>query len=180
MAYARNYDVAEVKGMLMIAENSANITSFKNFQKKNPKATLAKAPVAHAGTLHAGKTQADLGGRADTGPASCSSYKDFDTLVLATTEALNSAQGQAALGTLDGGASDATFNAPLTNNLYYASRATRTTKKKGTGSITHEPYMVATQAFVKVCAYIAGKLWIQTSYPSQCNLRADPTIADLP
>ena len=166
MPYAKQYDVAEVKGMLMIIEGSRNVTT------GNPNA-------AHSSSLHASQTQDALGGRALTGPQRCSTYKDFDTMVLATTEALNHANGQAALALLDGGANEATFNAPLAGNTYYGSRATRV-GKKNTGTITDEPFMIASQAFVKVCVYIAGRLWIQTSYPSQLNARPAPSLADLP
>jgi hypothetical protein len=183
MAYARIYDVAEVKGMLMIAEGSANITAFRVFAanqaKKKKKAVFSKAPAAHAGTLHAAQTADDLSGRVDTGPMTASTFKDFDTMVLATTEGLNHANGQAALALLDGGAIDATFNAPLAANQYYGSRSTRV-GAKGSGVATNEPFMVATQIFVKVVRFVGGKLWIQTSYPSQLNARAAPTLAALP
>ena len=183
MAYARQYDVSEVKGMLMIAEGSANITSFRVFEAaqkaKGKAASFSKAPAAHAGTLHASQTATALSKRADTGPAQTSTFKDFDTLVLATTEALNHANGQAALALLDGGAIDATFNAPLAANKYFGSRATRMGKKKS-GNVVAEPYMVASEVFVKVVCFVAGKLWIQTSYPSKMNERALPSLAQLP
>jgi hypothetical protein len=183
MPYAKQYDVATVKGMLMIAEGSANITSFKVFAAKQAakkkKADFAKAPVAHAGTLHASQTADDLSTRVDTGPQTASTFKDFDTMVLATVEGLNHANGQAALALLDGGATDATFNAPLAANQYYGSRSTRV-GAKGSGVATNEPFMVATQIFVKVVRFVGGNLWIQTSYPSQLNARAAPTLAALP
>jgi len=183
MAYARIYDVAEVKGMLMIAEGSANITSFKVFAanqaKKKKKAVFSKAPVAHAGSLHSGQTADDLSTRVDTGPATASTFKDFDTMVLATTEGLNHANGQAALALLDGGAIDATFTAPLAANQYFGSRSTRI-GAKGSGAAQNDPFMVATQIFVKVVRYVGGNLWIQTSYPSQLNARGAPSLAALP
>lgn len=183
MAYARNYEVSEVKGMLMIAEGSANITSFKVFAaaqaKKKKKAVLAKAPVAHAGTLHASQTADDLSTRVDAGPQTASTFKDFDTMVLATTEGLNHANGQAALALLDGGAIDATFTAPLAANQYFGSRSTRV-GAKGSGVATNEPFMVASQIFIKVVRFVGGNLWIQTSYPSQLNARAAPSLAALP
>jgi hypothetical protein len=176
MAYARVYTVDEVKGMLMIIESSQNVTityTKGKFKGQHP-------PAAHSGSLHAGKTQADLSNRAVAEAKSkTSSYKDFDTMVLATTEALNSPQGQLALARLDPptSANDATFNAPLAGNKYYASRVSHNVKS---GAVTNEPYMIASEAFVKVCKYIAGKLWIQTSFPSQCNARPTPSLADLP
>jgi hypothetical protein len=183
MPYARQYDVAEVKGMLMIAEGSANITSFRVFAvkqaAKGKKAAFSKAPVAHSGGLHASQTADDLSTRVDTGPQTASTFKDFDTMVLATVEALNHANGQAALALLDGGAIDATFTAPLAGNLYYGSRSTRVGKKKS-GVVNNEPFLIASEAFVKIVRFVGGKLWIQTSYPSQMNARAVPTVAALP
>jgi len=182
MPYARHYDAAEVKGMLMIAEGSANITSFRVFAakqaKKGKKASFGKAPVAHAGSLHAGQTASDLSTRVDTGPQIASTFKDFETMVLATTEGLNHANGQAALATLDGGAIEATFNAPLAGNQYYGSRSSRV-GAKGSGVATNEPFMIATEIFVKAVRFVGGNLWIQTSYPSQLNARAAPDLAAL-
>lgn len=183
MAYAKHYEVSEVKGMLMIAEGSANITSFRVFEaklaKKKKKADFSKAPVAHAGTLHASQTADDLSTRVDTGPQTASTFKDFDTMVLATTEGLNHANGQAALALLDGGQIDVTFNAPLAGNQYYGSRSTRV-GAKGSGVATNEPFMVASQIFIKAVRFVGGKLWIQTSYPSQLNARAAPSLVNLP
>jgi hypothetical protein len=184
MAYARQYDVSEVKGMLMIAEGSANITAFRVFEanmakkKKKKKVTFAGAPVAHAGTLHASQTADDLSTRVDTGPVTASTFKDFDTMVLATREALNHPNGQAALALLDGGNIDATFRAPLAGQ-YFGSRSTRI-GAQGSGQSNNEPFMLATECFVKVVRFVGGKLWIQTSYPSQMNARAAPTLAALP
>ncbi len=182
MAYARQYDVAEVKGMLMIAEGSANITAFRVFAataaKKGKKAVFANAPVAHAGTLHAAQTASDLSTRVDSGPQTASTFKDFDTMVLATTEGLNHPNGQAALALLDAGQIDATFRAPLAGNMYYGSRSTRI-GKKWSGRATDEPFLVASEIFVKVVRFIGGKLWIQTSYPSQLNARPAASLAEL-
>ncbi len=183
MPYQRAYDVSEIKGMLMIAEDSYNVVANAAFVKKlaaKGKAPKGAPPVAHSVGLHVGQTEADLSARTDTGPPATSSYKDFDTLVRATCEALNHANGQAALGNLDAGQNEDTFNAPLGGNAYFCSRAARQTKKKGTGLINNYPFMVASEAFVKISAYIGGRLWIQTSYPSMCNLRPAPTFADLP
>jgi hypothetical protein len=183
MPYAKIYDVATVKGMLMIAEGSANVTSFRVFAKKQAAkgkvASFAKAPVAHSGSLHAAQTADDLSSRVDSGPQVASTFKDFDTMVRATVEGLNHANGQAALALLDGGQIDATFTAPLGGNLYYGSRSTRIGAKKS-GVANNEPFMVASQIFVKVVRHIGGNLWIQTSYPSQLNARAAPTLASLP
>jgi hypothetical protein len=169
--------------MLQIAENSANVTAFRVYAAKQAKkgkvALLSKAPVAHAAGLHAGQTAGDLGSRVDDGPAVSSAFKDFDTLALATTEGLNHANGQAALTLLDGGAIEATFRAPLAGGMYYASRATRIGAKYS-GNATHEPFMIATEVFIKVVRYIGGNLWIQTSYPSILNARPAPNLAALP
>jgi hypothetical protein len=183
MPYARQYEVSEVKGMLMIAEGSANVTAFRVFAAKmalkGKKASLAKAPVAHAGTLHAAQTADDLSTRVDTGPPVASTFKDFDTMVLATTEGLNHANGQAALALLDAGQIDATFNAPLGGNQYYGSRSSRV-GAKGSGVSNDEPFMIASEVFIKVVRFIGGKLWIQTSYPSQLNARPAANLAALP
>jgi hypothetical protein len=183
MPYAKNYDLGQVKGMLQIAENSANIKAFRAFAasqaKKGKVALLSKAPVAHAAGLHAEQTADALANRVDTGPVSASTFKDFDTLALATLEGLNHANGQAALALLDGGAIDATFRAPLAGGMYYASRSTRIGPKKS-GVSTQDPFMIATEVFIKVVAYVGGNLWIQTSYPSVLNARPAPTLAALP
>ena len=160
MPYATKvYDVAAVKGMLMIAEGSANITSFRVFAQKLAKkgkvASFAKAPVAHAGSLHAAQTADDLSSRVDSGPQVASTFKDFDTMVLATVEGLKHPNGKAALQQLDNGATDATFTAPLTGNLYYGSRSTRV-GAKGSGAAINEPFMVATEIFVKIVRYIGA------------------------
>ncbi|MBI5016137.1 MAG: hypothetical protein HZB55_11725 [Deltaproteobacteria bacterium] len=182
MAYARQYDVGEVKGMLMIAEGSANVTSFRVFSARQAVrgkvAHIANAPVAHSGSLHSGQTANALSTRVDTGPQTASTFKDFDTLVLATTEGLNHANGQAALALLDGGALDATFRAPLAGNKYYGSRSSRV-GKKGSGVSVNEPFLVASEVFVKVVRFIAGRLWVQTSYPSQLNARPAPDLQSL-
>jgi len=179
MPYARQYELSEIKGMLMIAEDSANIKVFQDFKKKKKNATFAAAPAAHAAGLHSAQTADALATRVDTGPQKASTFKDFDTLALATTAGLNHANGQIALQALDAGNMSATFTAPLAGNLYYGSRSTRVGAKKS-GVVNNEPFMVATEIFVKVNQFIAGKLWIQTSYPNQLNARAEPSLAALP
>lgn len=182
MPYAKIYEISDVKGMLQIAENSANVTAFRAFSAKlalkKKVALLANAPVAHAVGLHSGQTSGALGNRVDTGPVSASTFKDFDMLAQATLEGLNHASGQAALALLDGGAIDATFRAPLAGG-YYASRSTRVGVKKS-GVSTDEPFMIASEVFVKIVRYIGGNLWIQTSYPSVLNARPAPSLAALP
>lgn len=167
MAYARAYDLIEVKGLLSIIEGSANGVVNNN-------------QPAHSGARHSEQTQADLAARSRgrRGPRDVSTYKDFDTLVAATHEALNSPQGQAALGLLDGGSQREGFRAPLGGG-YFASKTHRD-GGRATGTITNEPFVIATEAFVLVLPWIGGKLWIQTSYPSQVNARAVPTLAALP
>jgi hypothetical protein len=183
MPYARNYELGEVKGMLQIAENSANVTAFRAYAaklaKKGKVAVLAKAPVAHAVGLHAEQTAGALAARVDTGPAAASTFKDFEILALATQAGLNHANGQAALALLDAGNIEATFRAPLVGGLYFASRTSRVGAKKS-GVATQEPFMVASEVFIKIVRYIGGNLWIQTSYPSTLNARPAPSLAALP
>jgi Bacterial CdiA-CT RNAse A domain len=182
LTYARTYDVAEIKGMMMIAEGSANVTAFRVFAakqaKKKKKALLSAAPAAHAIAKHVGQSATDLATRVDSGPQVASTFKDFDTMVLATVEGLNHANGQTALGTLDAGALDATFSAPLAGNLYFGSRSTRV-GAKNSGTANNEPFMVATEITIKVVRFIGGRLWIQTSFPSQLNARQAPSLNDL-
>jgi hypothetical protein len=183
MPYARQYDLGEVKGMLQIAENSANVIAFRNhaakLAKKGKVAKLANAPLAHAVGLHSEQSRGALGHRVDGGPRSASTFKDFDTLARATLEGLNHPDGQAALARLDAGDIDAFFTAPLGGNLYFASRATRV-GAKGSGTATHDPFMIATEVSIKIVRYVGGNLWLQTSFPSQLNARPAPSLADVP
>src|SRR5690554_4689069 len=160
MPYARQYDVAEVKGMLMIAEGSSNVVSNRVYAKKKKKKE-GRLPIAHSVGSHVAQSAAELSKRVDGGPAVASTFNDFDTLVLATTEALNHANGQVALARLDGGHIDATFLAPLAGNQYYGSRSTRV-GAQGSGQSNSDPFMVASEVFVKVVRFVGGRLWIQT------------------
>lgn len=194
MPYQRTYDKAEVKGMLMIAEGSANILAFKAYKVTHPTAKFANAPGAHAGSLHANALPGDMSNRvAGGGPThTTGSFKTFEMMVDAVTDALNGAAGQAALGALDGGANEQMFDAPLTAGIYFGSRASRydialqgaTNKVKKVNVLAtpqENPFMCANEIKIKIVRYIAGRLWIQTAYPSRFDMAPVPaTLAALP
>jgi hypothetical protein len=157
MPFARKYTEMDVRGMLQIMEGNVNIKSPVPIGKRQP---------AHAMSLHGGSGHDQMIVRVLTKkqPNLTSAYQDFDTQVSATTEVLNSSQGQAELAKLDSGAEKRVMiTAPLTNGNYHACSVKAQPKKAGIAST--QSYKRAMKGLVICEKYIGQLLQIQTSYP---------------
>ena len=139
------------------------------------------APEAHSLSKHWGMSDADLKSRImfDT-PWECGTFRTFEDILEGTHFAINSAEGQIALGHLDTlPASSQTFTA----SLVPAPRQFRMTVASANASnqfgktflssedIVIERHVQAGRIFVKVMKSVGQQqnkttsLWIQTSYP---------------
>ena len=161
MPYARQYDLQEIRGMLQIGEGSKNV--------KSPVPVNKRAP-AHAIGLHGGPSQPSLIARVmgKEKKSNASAYRDFDTLVRATHEIINSAAGQTVLAGFDSGAtSREMITAALTNGNYYSAAEVKDNAPNTPRHSHTERGKRATEGSVLVEKFIAGKLWVQTSFPTK-------------
>ena len=157
MPFARKYTEMDVRGMLQIMEGNVNVKSPVPKKKRKP---------AHAMSLHGGTGHDEMIIRVLTKkqPNLSSAYQDFDTQVKATTEVLNSSEGQAELAKLDSGAKKRVrIIASITNGNYYACSVKA--KKKKAGIASAQSYKRAMKGLVICEKYIGQLLQIQTSYP---------------
>ena len=176
MPYARNYTVGEVRAILdSLAES------------RNPHPPLGgMPPPAHTLGLHWAVPEAELKKRScgaypvnppGAHPAAVSCFKDFDTVVQATTAAMNSPAGQLVLAQLDPPTSATSAQTAaggiMVAGQFPSKRFQRTAKASaqhptGTGDIYRGAN--ATSIFFKVYRHVqlggAERLWIQTSYPA--------------
>lgn len=176
MAYARQYSIDEVKGMLQIFEGNhaiQGVNALHQFQR-------AAEPV-HAVTRHGGADFHFQGNRVNTpGEArTTGTYWNRDDQAAATTEILNSIAGQQELAKIDNGVQTfASIRANLPPNKYKISVAAdrsntgqgnpghlnRNDANRATAGATHTT-TYATKGFVKAVKGVGGLLQIQTSFP---------------
>ncbi|MFP4309692.1 MAG: hypothetical protein ACLFQQ_20965 [Desulfococcaceae bacterium] len=157
MAFARQYTETEVRGMLRIMEGNVNQFSPVPANKRKP---------AHAVKEHGGADFLSMKTRVLTAgnPKKTSAYKDFDTMVRATTEILNSAAGQTELAKIDNGTQKrATIRANLTNGNYHSCKVETTNH---TDLSANENFKRATAGMVICEKFVGSLLQIQTSFPT--------------
>jgi hypothetical protein len=167
MAFARQYDLSEVKGMLAI------------YNGNQLKTATGTTPAAHA-SGHVGSDFRDMRTRVNT-PGQTrvdGTYITEDAQAKATQYMLNSPAGQLALQTLDAGQASAVITIPLPANTYKMAAVhdrsnvgpglaghvgKNNAARGGAGADTVNSF--AASGFMKVYKAVGGLLQIQTSYP---------------
>ena len=175
MAFSRQHELSEVKGMLQIYRNNHAITNVD----ANTGAITRSNAGAHA-HIHGESSFLDQRARVNTPgePRTTGTYWNSDNQARATLEILNSGTGQTALQDLDNGQSNTVIQTALTLNTYRYAAASDASNlgpnvpghvgrnnqaRIGAGSNHSQGY--ATQGFVKVVKGVGGLMQIQTSYP---------------
>jgi hypothetical protein len=180
MAFARQYSLQEVQGMLQIYRNNHAIHGVD----ANHQITRANAG-AHA-DIHAGASFLDLQARVNTPgqPRLTGTYWSTEDQAAATLEVLNSAAGQLELAKLDDpllaiGDKRAAIRAPLTPGRYKVAQAQDRSNHPGqpghlvnnsplrANAGARQEVKMASQGFVLAVPGVGGLLQIQTSWPSQ-------------
>jgi hypothetical protein len=192
-----SYSEAEVRAILdALAEG------------RNPNPPAGGGPEAHSMAKHWALTDRQLKHRAcaDAGyrPAVLTCFRTFDDMVRATTAALNSAQGRAAIASLDAGQNQAVIgtNALPVDISQLNLRVPRLERvaameaapPHGTANLWRNES--ATHIFVKIYKHQQGaiqhaagalgggvahnqmRLWIQTSYPKETTKNGAPQFLD--
>ena len=160
------YSIAEVRAILdALAEG------------RNPQPPAGGAPPpAHTLGRHWALQEAEMKARACAvnGPEIVSCFTDLDTVVKATTEALNSADGTAALQLLDAGHMSANIHHVVAAGLYRAKKVVRTANVVAAapfGTAVVYRGQSATRLFVRIYRHVqtrgTERLWIQTSFPEE-------------
>ncbi|WP_420858843.1 hypothetical protein [Marivivens marinus] len=171
--YRRRYTEMEVRGMLQIYGGNRMMTGV------GPGGRTQRSPAPAHASIHGGASFLDQRTRVNTPgePRTTGTYWTFDDQVSATTEILNSMQGQIALQRLEIGEKDCVMEAALPHRKYKISSAHDDSDKgggaghlgrnnagrMGAGSTHTQGYAV--RGFVKAVAGINGTLQIQTSFP---------------
>jgi hypothetical protein len=180
MAFARQYSLQEVRGMLQIYRSNHAVHGV-NAQHQVTRAVAG----AHA-HIHAGASYLDLQARVNTPgqPRLTGTYWSDEDQAAATLEVLNSAGGQVELAKLDNpalavGDKRAAIFAPLTPGRYKVAQAADRSNQPGQpGNLvknsplranagSRQEVRMASQGFVLAVPGVGGLLQIQTSWPSQ-------------
>lgn len=163
MAYARQYSLDEVKGMLQIMEGNINLAS------KTPIPLNKRAP-AHAITLHSGVGADAMKDRVldelkKKKKFATSAYQTFEMQAGATRDLLNCATGQTELAKLDAKTEKRVLiKAALINR--YLGYQTKGQKAGGVKTTAEEGLHEVAEGMMICEAFVGGILQIQTSYPA--------------
>lgn len=178
MAFARQYSLEEVKGMLQIMEGNINLAS------KTPVPAAKRAP-AHAIGLHGGVSAPQMTDRVQNElkkkkKFATSSYQTFEMQAGATRDLINSATGQGELAKLDNGTEKrVAITAVLTGR--YLGYKTSGTKSGGVKTTTQDGLREVNEGMVLLEGFVGRLLQIQTSYPASFRgEEIQKTLADLP
>jgi len=163
LAYARQYTLEDVKGMLQIMEGNINLVS------KTPVPANKRAP-AHSMTLHSNVGSDAMKDRVvdelkKKKKFATSAYQTFEMQAGATRDILNCATGQTELAKLDA-KTEKRVQIRATLNNRYLGYQTKGQKAGGVKTTSEEGLHEVAEGMVICEAFVGGLLQIQTSYPA--------------